>query len=378
MANYFNVLGSQTIVGTTTQDRFFAFTRLDSLDAAYVRPDVLLAQLLWDTAILTASGDIYQLTAANIQISTDMFRGDLGTDIMYGSNLNDAIVYNNGAISGGFGGFDNVEQFWLADGDDIVDLSAHGLGGIDYAKDSLVQGGAGNDSIVGGAGKDNLQGDTGNDLIFGWRGSDTISGGVGDDTLHGDDLGFNSISGDDTLDGGSGNDLLSGGRGKDKLTGGDNNDVLDGGAGEDNLAGGAGDDTLYGDDGNVSGSDKLDGGSGNDGLFGGLGGDELYGSSGEDKLDGGAGADYLHGGAGNDTILAGAGNDVIDGSADTDTLVFSGNRADYDIALQADGSFIATDQRVGSPENEGTDTIRSIEFFQFADVTVASSDLILV
>lgn len=375
MSNYFNTLGSQTIVGTTTQDRFFAFTRLDSLDAAYARPDAVLAQLLWDSAILTASGS-YQLAAANIQISTDLFRGDLGTDIMYGSNLNDAIVYNNGAISGGFGSFDNVEQFWLADGDDIVDLSAHGLGGIDYAKDSLVQGGAGSDSIVGGAGKDNLQGDTGNDVIFGWRGSDTISGGVGDDTLQGDDLGFNSISGDDTLDGGSGNDLLFGARGKDKLTGGDDNDVLDGGAGDDNLAGGAGDDTLYGDDGSVSGSDKLDGGSGRDGLFGGLGGDELYGSSGDDYLDGSVGADYLHGGAGNDTILAGAGNDVIDGSADTDTLVFSGNRADYDFALQTDGSYVAVDLRSGSPE--GTDTIRAIEFFQFADGIASANDLIIV
>src|SRR3546814_8288093 len=70
-------------------------------------------------------------------------------------------------------------QFWLGDGDDIIDLTAHGAGGIDYAKDVLVQAGLGNDIVIGGAGKDNLQGDGGNDIIFGWRGSDTIAGEIG-------------------------------------------------------------------------------------------------------------------------------------------------------------------------------------------------------
>ncbi|KKW93655.1 calcium-binding protein [Sphingobium chungbukense] len=371
MANYFNVVGSQTITAGSEKDQFFAFTRLANLD--YVRPDAVLAQLVWNSAILTGSGTAYQLVGTNIQISTDLYLGGQGTDIMYGSNLNDAILYNNGVISGGFGSFDNIEQFWLADGDDIIDLSAHGPGGIDYLKDVLVQGGEGNDIIIGGAGKDNLQGDGGNDIIFGWRGSDTISGGAGDDILYGDDLGNNGISGDDTLDGGSGNDILYGGRGKDKLTGGDGNDILYGGAGDDSLSGGAGDDILYGDDDNVSGSDVLHGDSGNDRLYGGLAGDELYGDSGDDWLDGGAGNDYMHGGGGNDTIIAGAGNDVIDGSADIDTLVFSGNRADYLFTLQTDGSFIAVDQRAGSPE--GSKTIRNVEYFQFADMTTPATAL---
>ncbi|WP_375194580.1 cadherin domain-containing protein [Sphingobium sp.] len=371
MANYFNVVGSQTITAGGEKDQFFAFTRLANLD--YARPDAVLAQLVWNSAILTGSGVVYQLAAANIQISTDLFLGGQGTDILYGSNLNDAIFYNNGAISGGFGGFDNIEQFWLADGDDIIDLSAHGAGGIDYLKDVLVQGGEGNDQIIGGAGKDNLQGDGGNDIIFGWRGSDTISGGSGDDILYGDDLGYNNISGDDTLDGGAGNDILYGGRGKDKLTGGDGIDILYGEAGDDSLSGGAGDDILHGDDDLSSGNDVLHGDAGNDRLYGGAAGDELYGDAGDDWLDGGAGNDYMHGGGGNDTIIAGAGNDVIDGSADIDTLVFSGNRADYLFTLQTDGSFVAIDQRVGSPE--GTKTIRNVEYFQFADMTTPSAGL---
>lgn len=371
MANYFNALGSSTVTGGNEKDQFYAFTRLANLDM--VRPDAVLAQLVWDSAILTASGTAYRIIAPNIQISTDLLLGAGGTDVIYGSNLADAVFYNNGVISGGFGSFDNIEQFWLGDGDDVIDLTAHGVGGIDYAKDVLVQAGAGNDIIIGGAGKDNLQGDAGDDIIFGWRGSDTISGGLGNDILYGDDLGFNNIAGDDIVDGGAGNDTLYGGRGSDRMTGGDDNDILYGQAGGDNLSGGTGDDTLYGDDADTISNDTLNGDAGNDLLYGGAGSDELYGGTGDDLLDGGSSNDYVHGGGGNDTIIAGSGDDVIDGSADSDTLVFAGNRADYMFALQLDGSFVATDQRAGSPE--GTKSIRNVEFFRFADVTVSSTAL---
>ncbi|KEQ54112.1 calcium-binding protein [Sphingobium chlorophenolicum] len=371
MANYFNALGSQTIIAGNEKDQFFAFTRLANLDM--VRPDAVLAQLVWNSAILTGGGAAYQLAAMNIQISMDMLMGGTGTDVIYGSNLSDAIFYNNGAISGGFGSFDNIEQFWLGDGDDIIDLTAHGAGGVDYAKDVLVQAGLGNDVIIGGAGKDNLQGDAGDDIIFGWRGGDTISGGAGNDLLYGDDLGFNGIAGDDVIDGGTGNDILYGGRGSDRMTGGDDDDILYGQAGGDNLSGGSGNDILYGDDADTNSNDTLNGDAGNDRLYGGAGSDELYGGTGDDLLDGGDGNDYMHGGAGNDTILAGAGNDVIDGSGDIDTVVFSGNRMDYIFTLQTDGSFIAVDQRAGSPE--GSKTIRNVEFFQFADMTTSSTAL---
>ncbi|EPR18895.1 calcium-binding protein [Sphingobium indicum IP26] len=371
MANFFNVVGSQTITAGSEKDQFFAFTRLANLDT--VRPDAVLAQLAWNSAILTGSGAAYQLAASNIQISMDLLMGGTGTDVIYGSNLSDAIFYNNGVISGGFGSFDNIEQFWLGDGDDIIDLTAHGAGGIDYAKDVLVQAGLGNDIVIGGAGKDNLQGDGGNDIIFGWRGSDTIAGGAGDDLLYGDDLGFNNISGDDTIDGGTGNDILYGGRGSDRMTGGDDDDILYGQAGGDNMSGGSGNDILHGDDADTNSNDTLNGDAGNDQLYGGAGSDELYGGTGDDLLDGGSGNDYMHGGAGNDTILAGAGNDVIDGSADVDTLVFSGNRMDYVFTLQADGSHVAVDQRAGSPE--GSKTIRNVEYFQFADMTTPSTAL---
>lgn len=369
MADYYNTLGSSTVNGTTGRDLFYAFTKDPNFD--HLRPDATLAQLVWTTAILTGSGTAYQIIAPNVQISMDLLNGGEGTDIIYASNVADALFYNNGAIAGGFGGFSNIEQFWMGEGDDIIDLSAHGVGGIDYAKAAAVHGQGGNDIIIGGAGKDMLEGDAGNDIIFGWRGSDTIYGGTGDDLLYGDDLGFNNISGDDIVDGGAGNDILYGGRGSDKLTGGDDNDILYGQAGGDNLSGGSGDDVLYGDDADTQSNDTLSGDAGNDRLYGGGGDDELYGGSGDDWVEGGTGNDYMHGGAGNDTIIAGAGNDIIDGSADIDTLVFSGNRADYIFTLQPDGSFIATDMRSGSPE--GTKTVRNVEFFAFADITVSST-----
>ncbi|MEW9856569.1 cadherin domain-containing protein [Novosphingobium sp. M1R2S20] len=371
MATFYNAAGSQTLAGSGEKDQFFAFTRVGNLDM--VRPDDVIAQLVWNTAIFMGAGSFYQIVASNVQISTDLLLGDTNTDVVYGSNLSDALFYNNGVISGGFGSFDNIEQFWLGDGDDFIDLTAQGPAGIDYAKSVLVQGGLGNDVIIGGAGKDNLQGDAGDDIIFGWRGSDTISGGAGNDLLYGDDLGLNNISGDDIVDGGAGNDILYGGRGSDKLSGGDDNDVLYGQAGGDNLSGGAGDDILYGDDPDTISNDILNGDSGNDTLYGGGGADELYGGTGDDLLDGGAGNDYMHGGAGNDRIIAGAGDDIIDGSGDVDTLVFTGKRAEYLVALQTDGSYRLTDLRAGSPE--GVKTTRNVEFFQFADMTLDANNL---
>lgn len=371
MADYFNTVGSSTVTGTTGRDIFYAFTRDPNFD--HLRPDATLSSLLWSTGILLANGSYYQISAANIQISTDLLAGGEGTDIVYCSNVADALFYNNGVIAGGFGGFSNIEQFWMGGGDDIIDLSGHGPGGIDYNKDAAVHGQEGNDTIIGGAGKDTLEGDAGNDLIFGFRGADTIYGGIGDDILYGDDLGYNNIAGDDFIDGGAGNDIMYGGGRSDRMDGGGDNDIMYGQSGGDNMSGGSGDDTLYGDDADTVSNDTLNGDSGNDALYGGAGNDELYGGSGDDLLDGGIGIDYLMGGGGNDTLIAGVGNDIIDGSSDIDTAVFAGNRADYLFALQSDGSYVVTDARPGTPD--GVKSVRNVEFFAFADMTVPATSL---
>lgn len=62
-----------------------------------------------------------------------------------------------------------------------------------------------------------------NTILDGGAGNDTLTGGVGDDVLLGQ-------AGDDKLSGGKGRDVLVGGAGKDKLNGGDGEDYLYGGS----------------------------------------------------------------------------------------------------------------------------------------------------
>nr|WP_315383955.1 calcium-binding protein [uncultured Sphingomonas sp.] len=370
MADYFNVLGSSTVTGGTGPDRFFLFNKDTNLDR--LRADGTVANFIWNTSLHWADGSVFQLIGINVNISMDLIIGDK-TDALYGSNFNDAIVYNNGGFGDGLGGFRDIQLMYLGGGDDLVDLTAHGVGGVAYAKDMKIYAGDGNDTIVGGAGADILYGEAGDDLILGFAGADVIYGGDGNDILYGEDLGYDNSSSYDTLYGQRGNDILYGGGRNDKLDGGDGNDILYGGADDDSLIGGSGDDILYGDDLNNSGNDKLSGGAGNDQLYGRAGNDELHGDAGDDLIDGGAGRDYLGGDAGADTILAGAGDDTIDGGDDSDTVVFTGNRTDYRFTVNADGSLTLGDLRSGSPD--GTDTIRNVEYFAFADGTVSTDHL---
>ncbi|MEP7350572.1 MAG: cadherin domain-containing protein [Sphingorhabdus sp.] len=369
MATTYNIIGSQTVTGSLTQDRFYAFTRNQSLND--VQADATVVSFSWASGIRTSATTFFNIFGSNIQLSSDFYSGGEATDIIYGSNLNDGIFYNNGVISGGIGSFSAIEQFVLGAGDDIIDLSGQGPSGVDYAKSVIVHGDEGNDTIIGGAGTDTLYGDDGNDVIFGYRGADTLHGGAGDDTLYGDDLGFNGIAGDDLIYGQAGNDILYGGARTDRLEGGDGNDTLYGGAGGDTLLGGADDDVLYGDDLGVAGNDTLLGDAGNDQLFGGDGSDELMGGTGNDVVNGGNGSDYLDGEGGDDTLIGGEGNDTIyGGMADTDTAVYSGNASDYTVIINPDGTLTITDVRFGSPD--GIDTLRHVELIQFADGTVPS------
>ncbi|SFP69322.1 serralysin, partial [Bradyrhizobium sp. Ghvi] len=102
--------------------------------------------------------------------------------------------------------------------------------------------------------------------------------------------------------------------------------------------------------------------------------DNATGGSGNDTIIGNAIANVLKGGGGNDTITGGGGNDTIDGGAGTDTAVYSGNQANYNISYNSTThAFTIADLRSGSPD--GTDTVTNVEYFQFADGTVASDAL---
>ncbi|MEL6977657.1 MAG: cadherin domain-containing protein [Pseudomonadota bacterium] len=144
---------------------------------------------------------------------------------------------------------------------------------------------------------------------------------------------------------------ITGGAGADDITAHADGGDLRGGGGDDTLRGGAGDDTL-------------DGGAGADDLTGGAGADDLDGGAGADDLRGGDGNDDLDGGDDDDELRGGAGDDVIKGGSGADVAFFTGSMADYDI--DAGGLwFTIDDTRSGS--NDGTDTVRGVETFRFAD-----------
>ena len=104
--------------------------------------------------------------------------------------------------------------------------------------------------------------------------------------------------------------------------------------------------------------------------------DRVYGAGGNDYIWSGAGNDSIWGGLGNDTINAGSGDDLIlgqqgsdriDGGDGYDTLLFSGNRADYQLNI-VDGAYQIT--HLLPDGQDGIDTFANIEALRFADQTV--------
>jgi hypothetical protein len=75
--------------------------------------------------------------------------------------------------------------------------------------------------------------------------------------------------------------------------------------------------------------------------------------------------DALTGGTANDIFKGYAGNDTINGGLGQDMAKFTGNKADYTLVRNLDGSWTVTDTRGGSPD--GVDTLQSIELVDFAD-----------
>ncbi len=107
------------------------------------------------------------------------------------------------------------------------------------------------------------------------------------------------------------------------------------------------------------GVDVVDGGNGND---------TIWTGHGNDTLIGGAGDDRLFGEAGDDTLTGGSGNDIIDGGEGNDVAVFAGNRADYDVIRNADGTTTVIDRSTA----DGVDRVINVESLRFADQTLVN------
>ena len=104
---------------------------------------------------------------------------------------------------------------------------------------------------------------------------------------------------------------------------------------------------------------------------GGAGNDALTGNAVGNRLDGGEGNDVISGLGGDDTLIGGPGDDQIDGGNGTDTAVLSGNLASYTFSYSS-----VADLYTVSGASSGMDTFTHVEFFQFADVLRAASQLI--
>ncbi|MBK9237807.1 MAG: Ig-like domain-containing protein [Rhodoferax sp.] len=267
---------------------------------------------------------------------------------------------------------------------------------------AVINGTAGNDTLVGGDTSDFMYGLGGDDVLNGNAGNDALNGGPGNDTLNGGD-GKDYVAYSDatagvvaslvngTVSGGGGNDTLIsietvfGSPFADTLTGDSGANALYGRAGDDTLDGGAGDDILSGDEGN----DILVGGLGQDtALFysatsgvsvnlslgtvsgGGLGVDTV---SGIERVEGSSYADTIIGTTGDDALAGWGGDDTIDGGEGNDSTFFSGNFADYSVVYDGEaGRFTITDSNA---TRDGVNVFRNVETFQFNDVVKTAAQL---
>jgi Ca2+-binding RTX toxin-like protein len=126
-----------------------------------------------------ASGDQVLVAGAGTSIGVDGLPVQVTIDGVEGAN--DSLVINT------------------LDGDDTINAS--GLPAVQVHL--VIDGGAGNDTIIGSDGNDTLFGGDGNDLVVGGRGNDAAFLGAGDDTFV-----WNPGDASDTVDGQAGLDTL--------------------------------------------------------------------------------------------------------------------------------------------------------------------------
>lgn len=318
----------------------------------------------------------------------DFIRGQGGADTLEGGGDNDYLVGGDGddRLDGG-AGLDRVSYYLEGSPGVTVDLNLQGSAqNTGQGHDVLVSiehvsGTPGSDTLTGDnlanwlwgfGGDDSIAGNDGDDLLMVGAGDHVLSGEAGADTValpNPDDVTSSGVKISLALQGATqitgqgvmtlnGIENLSGTVYNDSLTGDANANVLAGNEGADTLAGGDGADLLLGDGAIDTISDA--GGSGAIHTYSDLlvdfpnlaaGGDSLSGGLGEDTLNGGSGADTLSGGAGDDSLSGGAGDDVA---------VFSGDRADYTLAVLGGGELQVTG--VG-----GVDVLSDVESLRFDD-----------
>lgn len=356
--------GSDFIVGAGGDDTLDGGISNDTLDGG-TGSDLFLLNDGYGGDSITGGEDVGDTDVDVIDASA--MTAD-GVDIFLSGSESGSITSSQGTAN-----FVEIEQFVLTDQDDIFQ-GANSTDGI------LLDGLAGNDSLIGGSGDDTLSGGVGNDTLAGGNTGptgDSLSGGTGDDVL-------TESFGTATLDGGEGSDRFEVGFGNSTIIGGETGsdvDTLSAAVSDDAFSvtfGGTGfgtyDDLTDGDGGTFSEIEAVEGSSGADSIDASLdtGGLSLYGQGGSDTIVGGSGndlitgglapadgADSLSGGGGDDIILGddgddtidgGTGNDFIEGALGNDSLT-GGDGDDYFTYTARDGLDTISDFNTG---NSGT------------------------
>jgi Ca2+-binding RTX toxin-like protein len=348
--NVVRVRGSafaDTVTGSGRDEHFEASLGDDRYAGGGGTNTLSYAALSGRTVTIVMSGEASGTATKGDGGGTDSFSG---IGILQGSAGNDSIM--------GFAGTARMTLLAGMGGIDTIDGAGNALNVVDYSRSYGVGVNLTNGVASDGAGSYDILRNV--RAVLGSRHDDTIIGSAESETFHASDGSDQYAGGDgvDTLDYSLSATAVSvawtgafagtvGKAGTGKLDGFTGIERIIGSAQADRFAGGSAAETLLG-------------GAGNDTIAGGIGNDLLNGGLDHDSLNGGVGDDTLMGGAGRDVLVGGAGDDLLLGGAGRDVAVFAGTRAATALTRNADGSWTA-----GGPE--GTDRLQDVEILQFAD-----------
>lgn len=358
MATIIGTAGSDTLVGTPSDDFIDTAGGMDSVDAGAGNDVIRLTTLgspneNFGTIDAGTGNDSVQFLGGSGRVSLgdgdDVFSMESGTiyddNVTLGGGAGSDLLTVSHAVLGSdtlfdlFAGVGKVgtTHFFLTD---LENLTVDGLGATrsDVRTVELYGDGNANAFTVTGEASATLLGRGGDDVLtgsqlqhaltaYGGSGSDTIAGSEQADWLNGGRYSSEAAAldtgddGGDTIDGKGGNDHIFGNSQSSAQGAVDGGDLIHGGDGSDYANGNAGSDTIFGD----AGSDRLYGGADNDALDGGAGNDHLNGNKGNDTLQGGSGNDELLGGQGDDRLSGGDGFDTLTGNLGNDSFAIGGD-----------------------------------------------------
>jgi Ca2+-binding RTX toxin-like protein len=310
MATINGTSGNDTLNGTSGDDTIAGGAGADVIDGG-AGSDTIYSGDVSPAYSFPYYGNPYTPPVLDHGTEVDTITGGDGSDTIfagYGDNVdggaNDYVgdklfISFQGATSGvtfdghlstqviGGGTITGIENISWVEGsnyDDYIDAGSDTNTG--YSDRAVVEGMAGNDTLIAGYYTALLDGGDGNDILDGRNGQylQEVDGGAGDDTLY-TNPNVTTVA-----------------------NGGDGNDTIYANA---EIHGGAGDDIIHLVDSAYSG--LVTGDDGNDTIFGDDRANQIDGGAGSDTLDGGGGHDTLTGGAGVDTFKfeSGGGSDTI-------------------------------------------------------------------